>query len=476
MNTNAAVSEIELKEKNVPVVLGGGKDNLSHLADHANHSNNANETIDDTTNPPTTKQQHYKPIPIVVKYSNFVTHHPILMLSLSLATMLFLSCLGFITRTDRPDLGNAQKGMEARGTSLIGARYALDKHMSISVCDGTVSNLPRHPTKSYRDTLFEGAEVKNDEWLKSCAQTRPNKFLENIDDDEEDDDRRHRRQLNDNKIDTSSSSSQAPWGQTDGTCSLSSWWLIGDSTPAVQLVYTSEESNQKLITAKNIKAMCKFDEGVLSDYFSDFEDYGEIGCGRMRSLGNYIAMHNNLTSCGGITLPMVSEYIELMESCHLYFLDGRLPICEQSGLGREEDVCRKYKVLSVDPISSLMDCSSGTTSTPPPLSKHATCVAAGLKKFRWEQIPGWGLPAPDGNSCPFRPFLPAGTNFDTQTTCLPLLTSNQGTQHLLNECNVTDYEEICSSVFEAIVVGSSCYDELCEVYDGELKFPTRRLM
>ncbi|XP_022785842.1 protein dispatched homolog 1-like isoform X2 [Stylophora pistillata] len=228
------------------------------------------------------------------------------------ATILtMVSILPALGASPLPDFSNPVKGFEPRGTTLSDQIVTLGNYEYALQLDRT---------------LF--TQIFN---ISHQSQQRVNSSPE---DNSSSVQRRRRR------------SAQLP------PCSpFSPIFRIDDN---VIFVFEASDSSQSMFEASKLKAACSIENDILSSssYSSQHcsrildTEPGKTRCCPNPSLGNYIALLNNRTTCQDITDQDVSNVKSLLLQCHRYFVKQTLEKdCAIYSCKGVPAVCTKYNAV-----------------------------------------------------------------------------------------------------------------------------------
>lgn len=262
------------------------------------------------------------------------------MVVLGVCTVLIVVCaLVGILVPDLPDFSDPLLGFEPRGTA-IGQRLV------------TWNNMVKNT--GYKATLANYPFKYADEQAKNHQEPR-------WPEDHFDRDKR-----------------QAEWDfSKDFFCDVP-----GDSYS--RLVFTSAEG-KNLWSIQAIKSMCNLDNSRVRshrDYWSLCQRTNDASCCPSWTLGNYIAVLTNRSSCQKITERDVSHTLKILRSCAKFYHNGTLgPDCWDMALRRKDQLkcaavprkCTKYNAV-YQILHFLVDkdfLSPKSLELPPPVLKHS---------------------------------------------------------------------------------------------------------
>ncbi|XP_068610136.1 protein dispatched homolog 1 [Brachionichthys hirsutus] len=151
-----------------------------------------------------------------------------------------------------------------------------------------------------------------------------------------------------------------------------------------RLVFTSAEG-KNLWSIQAIKSMCSLDNARVRshpDYWSLCQRTNDASCCPSWTLGNYIAVLANRSSCQKITERDVSQTLKTLRSCAKYYHNGTLaPDCWDMALRRRDQLkcagvprkCTKYNAV-YQVLHFLVDkdfLSPKSLESPPPVLKYS---------------------------------------------------------------------------------------------------------
>ena len=122
----------------------------------------------------------------------------------------------------------------------------------------------------------------------------------------------------------------------------------------VIFVFEATDSSQSMFEATKLKATCSIENEILSSssHFSQYcsrirdTESGKTRCSPNPSLGNYVALLNNRTTCRDITDQDVSYVKNLLLHCHPYFVKQTLKEdCATSNCEGVPANCTKYNAV-----------------------------------------------------------------------------------------------------------------------------------
>uniref|UniRef100_H2SEW5 Protein dispatched homolog 1 n=1 Tax=Takifugu rubripes TaxID=31033 RepID=H2SEW5_TAKRU len=151
-----------------------------------------------------------------------------------------------------------------------------------------------------------------------------------------------------------------------------------------RLVFTSAEG-KNLWSIQAIKSMCNLDNSRVRshrDYWSLCQRTSDASCCPSWTIGNYVAVLTNRSSCQKITERDVSHILKILRSCAKYYHNGTLgPDCWDMTLRRKDQLkcanvprkCTKYNAV-YQILHFLVDkdfLSPKSLESPPPVLKHS---------------------------------------------------------------------------------------------------------
>uniref|UniRef100_H3CKF8 Protein dispatched homolog 1 n=1 Tax=Tetraodon nigroviridis TaxID=99883 RepID=H3CKF8_TETNG len=280
---------------------------------------------------------HARPFRFPKSYAELIADWPVVVLGVCTVLIVVCALVGILV-PDLPDFSDPLRGFEPRGTA-IGQRLVT--------WDNMVKNT------GYKATLANYPFKYADERARS-HQPRQSK-------DPHDRDKR-----------------QAEWDfSKDFFCDVP-----GDHYS--RLVFTSAEG-KNLWSIQAIKSMCNLDNARVRshrDYWSLCQRTNDASCCPSWTIGNYIAVLTNRSSCQKITEQDVSHIFRILRSCAKYYHNGTLgPDCWDMTLRRKDQLkcanvpkkCTKYNAV-YQILHFLVDkdfLSPKSLESPPPVLKHS---------------------------------------------------------------------------------------------------------
>nr|XP_006643132.2 PREDICTED: protein dispatched homolog 2 [Lepisosteus oculatus] len=237
-------------------------------------------------------------------YSQLVADCPVALLITCAVVFLGCSLAGILTGP-LPDFSDPLSGFEPRGTEIGRRLSAWNRLQENTGPEKTLSLSPRQLTEqrviSY-DEEGGGGTGKSRDWPSP----------------------RQRRMLD--------------WDFTQDT-----FFCDSPGEKYAQLVFRSGNS-ASLWSLQAIHSMCEMEQARIRSHalFQDLckhrggeDGEGDTGmreCCPSWSLGNYLAVLSNATSCLGLSAAQVSESLQLLRQCAPYYHDGSLaPACAEKG-------------------------------------------------------------------------------------------------------------------------------------------------
>lgn len=237
-----------------------------------------------------------RPFRFPKSYAELIADWPVVVLGVCTVLIVVCALVGVLV-PDLPDFSDPLLGFEPRGTA-IGQRLV------------TWNNMVKNT--GYKATLANYPFKYADEQAKSHQEPRWSE-------DHFDRDKR-----------------QAEWDfSKDYFCDVP-----GDSYS--RLVFTSAEG-KNLWSIQAIKSMCNLDNTRVRshrDYWSLCQRTNDASCCPSWTLGNYIAVLTNQTSCQKITERDVTHTLKILRSCAKYYHNGTLgPDCWDMAMRRKDRKC-----------------------------------------------------------------------------------------------------------------------------------------
>lgn len=237
-----------------------------------------------------------RPFRFPKSYAELIADWPVVVLGVCTVLIVVCALVGILV-PDLPDFSDPLLGFEPRGTA-IGHRLV------------TWNNMVKNT--GYKATLANYPFKYADEQAKSHQEPRWSE-------DRFDRDKR-----------------QAEWDfSKDYFCDVP-----GDSYS--RLVFSSAEG-KNLWNTQAIKSMCNLDNTRVRshrDYWSLCQRTNDASCCPSWTLGNYVAVLTNQTSCQKITDRDVSHTLKILRSCAKYYHNGTLgPDCWDMTLRRKDRKC-----------------------------------------------------------------------------------------------------------------------------------------
>uniref|UniRef100_UPI0037E79FAC protein dispatched homolog 1 n=1 Tax=Semicossyphus pulcher TaxID=241346 RepID=UPI0037E79FAC len=279
-----------------------------------------------------------RPFRFPKSYAELIADWPVVVLGVCTVLIVVCALVGVLV-PDLPDFSDPLRGFEPRGTA-IGQRLV------------TWSNMVKNT--GYKATLANYPFKYADEQAKNHQEPR-------WPEDHFDRDKR-----------------QAEWDfSKDFFCDVP-----GDSYS--RLVFTSAEG-KNLWSIQAIKSMCNLDNTRVRshrDYWSLCQRTNDASCCPSWTLGNYVAILTNRSSCQKITERDVSHTLKILRSCAKYYHNGTLaPDCWDMALRRKDQLkcasvprkCTKYNAV-YQILHFLVDkdfLSAKSLEYPPPVLKHS---------------------------------------------------------------------------------------------------------
>ncbi|XP_034555225.1 protein dispatched homolog 1 [Notolabrus celidotus] len=279
-----------------------------------------------------------RPIRFPKSYAEVIADWPVVVLGVCTVLIVVCALVGVLV-PDLPDFSDPLRGFEPRGTE-IGQRLV------------TWSNMVKNT--GYKATLANYPFKYADEQAKNHQEPR-------WPEDHFDRDKR-----------------QAEWDfSKDFFCDVP-----GDSYS--RLVFTSAEG-KNLWSIQAIKSMCNMDNSRVRshrDYWDLCQRTNAASCCPSWTLGNYIAVLANRSSCQKITERDVSHTLKTLRSCAKYYHNGTLaPDCWDMALRRKDQLkcasvprkCTKYNAV-YQILHFLVDkdfLSPKSLEFPPPVLKYS---------------------------------------------------------------------------------------------------------
>ncbi|XP_034018781.1 protein dispatched homolog 1 [Thalassophryne amazonica] len=279
-----------------------------------------------------------RPFRFPKSYADLIADWPVVVLGVCTVLIVVCALVGILV-PDLPDFSDPLLGFEPRGTA-IGQRLV------------TWNNMVKNT--GYKATLANYPFKYADEQAKNHQEPRwPEDHFE-----------RDKR--------------QAEWDfSKEFFCDVP-----GDSYS--RLVFTSAEG-KNLWSIQAIKSMCNQDNTRVRshrDYWSLCQRTNDASCCPSWTLGNYIAVLTNRSSCQKITERDVSHTLKVLRSCAKYYHNGTLgPHCWDMALRRKDQLkcasvprkCAKYNVV-YQILHFLVDkdfLSPKSLEYPPPVLKYS---------------------------------------------------------------------------------------------------------
>ncbi|XP_070842923.1 protein dispatched homolog 1 [Chaetodon trifascialis] len=279
-----------------------------------------------------------RPFRFPKSYAELIADWPVVVLGVCTVLIVVCALVGILV-PDLPDFSDPLLGFEPRGTA-IGQRLV------------TWNNMVKNT--GYKATLANYPFKYADEQAKNHQEPRwPEDLLD-----------RDKR--------------QAEWDfSKEFFCDVP-----GDSYS--RLVFTSAEG-KNLWSIQAIKSMCNLDNTRVRshrDYWSLCQRTNDASCCPSWTLGNYIAVLTNRSSCQKITERDVSHTLKILRSCAKYYHNGTLgPDCWDMALRRKDQLkcasvprkCTKYNAV-YQILHFLVDkdfLSPKSLEYPPPVLKYS---------------------------------------------------------------------------------------------------------
>ncbi|KAM8846716.1 LOW QUALITY PROTEIN: protein dispatched homolog 1 [Synchiropus picturatus] len=279
-----------------------------------------------------------RPFRFPKSYAELIADWPVVVLGVCTVLIVVCALVGILV-PDLPDFSDPLLGFEPRGTA-IGQRLV------------TWNNMVKNT--GYKATLANYPFKYADEQAKSHQEPR-------WPEDHFDRDKR-----------------QAEWDfSKEFFCDVP-----GDSYS--RLVFSSAEG-KNLWNIQAIKSMCNLDNARVRshrDYWSLCQRTNDASCCPSWTLGNYIAVITNRSSCQKITERDVSHTLKILRSCAKYYHNGTLgPDCWDMALTRKDQrncasvprKCTKYNAV-YQILHFLVDkdfLSPKSLDNPPPVLKYS---------------------------------------------------------------------------------------------------------
>ncbi|XP_060948001.1 protein dispatched homolog 1 [Limanda limanda] len=279
-----------------------------------------------------------RPFRFPKSYSELIADWPVVVLGVCTVLIVVCALVGVLV-PDLPDFSDPLLGFEPRGTA-IGQRLV------------TWNNMVKNT--GYRATLANYPFKYADEQAKNHQEPR-------WPEDHFDRDKRH-----------------AEWDfSKEFFCDVP-----GDSYS--RLVFTSAEG-KNLWNIQAIKSMCNLDNTRVRshrDYWSLCQRTNDASCCPSWTLGNYIAVLTNRSSCQKITERDVAHTLKILRSCAKYYHNGTLASdCWDMALRRKDQLkcasvprkCTKYNAV-YQILHFLVDkdfLSPKSLESPPPVLKYS---------------------------------------------------------------------------------------------------------
>ncbi|XP_074471914.1 protein dispatched homolog 1 [Sebastes fasciatus] len=279
-----------------------------------------------------------RPFRFPKSYAELIADWPVVVLGVCTVLIVVCALVGILV-PDLPDFSDPLLGFEPRGTA-IGQRLV------------TWNNMVKNT--GYKATLANYPFKYADEQAKNHQEPR-------WPEDHFDRDKRH-----------------AEWDfSKEFFCDVP-----GDSYS--RLVFTSAEG-KNLWSIQAIKSMCNLDNTRVRshrDYWSLCQRTNDASCCPSWTLGNYIAVLTNHSSCQKITERDVSHTLKILRSCAKYYHNGTLASdCWDMALRRKDQLkcagvprkCAKYNAV-YQILHFLVDkdfLSPKSLELPPPVLKHS---------------------------------------------------------------------------------------------------------
>ncbi|XP_040919915.1 protein dispatched homolog 1 [Toxotes jaculatrix] len=279
-----------------------------------------------------------RPFRFPKSYAELIADWPVVVLGVCTVLIVVCALVGVLV-PDLPDFSDPLLGFEPRGTA-IGQRLV------------TWNNMVKNT--GYKATLANYPFKYADEQAKNHQEPR-------WPEDHFDRDKR-----------------QAEWDfSKEFFCDVP-----GDSYS--RLVFTSAEG-KNLWSIQAIKSMCNLDNTRVRshrDYWSLCQRTNDASCCPSWTLGNYIAVLTNRSSCQKITERDVSHTLKILRSCAKYYHNGTLgPDCWDMALRRKDQLkcasvprkCTKYNAV-YQILHFLVDkdfLSPKSLEYPPPVLKYS---------------------------------------------------------------------------------------------------------
>ncbi|XP_035473798.2 protein dispatched homolog 1 isoform X1 [Scophthalmus maximus] len=251
-----------------------------------------------------------RPFRFPKSYAELIADWPVVVLGVCTVLIVVCALVGVLV-PDLPDFSDPLLGFEPRGTA-IGQRLV------------TWNNMVKNT--GYKATLANYPFKYADEQAKNHQEPR-------WPEDHFDRDKR-----------------QAEWDfSKEFFCDVP-----GDSYS--RLVFTSAEG-KSLWSTEAIKSMCNLDNTRVRshrDYWSLCQRTNDASCCPSWTLGNYVAILTNMSSCQKITDREVSHTLKILRSCAKYYHNGTLaPDCWDMALRRKDQLkcasvprkCTKYNAV-----------------------------------------------------------------------------------------------------------------------------------
>ncbi|XP_071770341.2 protein dispatched homolog 1 [Centroberyx gerrardi] len=280
----------------------------SPLCLHHHHHHRWQEHLQSQTHGPGLSPA--RPFRFPKSYAELIADWPVVVLGVCTVLIVVCALVGILV-PDLPDFSDPLLGFEPRGTA-IGQRLV------------TWNNMVKNT--GYKATLANYPFKYADEQAKNHQETR-------WPEDHFDRDKR-----------------QAEWDfSKEFFCDVP-----GDSYS--RLVFTSAEG-KNLWSIQAIKSMCNLDNTRVRshrDYWSLCQRTNDASCCPSWTLGNYIAVLTNKSSCQKITERDVSHTLKILRSCAKYYHNGTLgPDCWDMAMRRKDQLkcanvprkCTKYNAV-----------------------------------------------------------------------------------------------------------------------------------